>query len=670
MRLDLIGSVEQLRLTAANSLYPVFEAVSNSIHSIRDACIENGLIRIELIRDSQQPSFDVRSPRDSDLRGIGELVEIRISDNGIGFSDENFSAFEEIYTRRKAKIGGKGVGRLSWLKVFRSARVESTYRTGTEWRHRSFLFVLPGGVEESVDASLQPDAAKVLSTTITLLNPLPEFQEALRRRTSTIRDAIERHFLAELLSPSPPQIQILDGDETLIVALEGITGRHSGEFKLKDRQFKIEHLRVKSPERRQHSVHFCADRRSVKHEQIRTLPDVRFQDDGGEFYYYAYVSSPYLDAYVDQQRTGFAIQDDSDLVPGLSFNEIRDGVGETAAAYLEPHLSKLNREKQARVSRVIDEVFPERAYLREQNSVDLDRISVIASEKDIRDEIARIHSNNLKTGRELLASIVEDMKNVSTVDLSAFAAKFASQLEEIARPTQADLASYMLFRRSIIDVYRELLRKTQGRFEKEAAIHNLIFPMGKEHQTDKGLTSNNLWLLDERLTYADYIASDRPLNQHKVLFEVTDRDEPDVVCYFNLGFSTEDPAEGRLRTVVLVEFKRPGPVARRVENPAEQVLRYVDKIRAGFFNENGQKIKGDEGTRFYCYIVCDLDNDVIEELVKFRDFTPLFDGSDGYFRYVPPLRAYIELIPFERILSDAERKHRAFFERLGVGSSK
>jgi hypothetical protein len=30
------------------------------------------------------------------------------------------------------------------------------------------------------------------------------------------------------------------------------------------------------------------------------------------------------------------------------------------------------------------------------------------------------------------------------------------------------------------------------------------------------------------------------------------------------------------------------------------------------------------------------------------------------------LRAHVELIPFERILRDSERKHRAFFERLGL----
>jgi hypothetical protein len=289
-----------------------------------------------------------------------------------------------------------------------------------------------------------------------------------------------------------------------------------------------------------------------------------------------------------------------------------------------------------------------------------------ASEGEIRDVVARIHFGNVLAGRELMESIVEDMKSASTIDFTSFVERFGDRLDEIAQPTQANLASYLLFRRNIIDIYREIMKKSKDRFEKEAAIHHLIFPMGMEHEDAKSFFSNNLWLLDERLTYASYIASDRPLDQHKTLFGLNDRDEPDIVCYFNLGFSSDDPAEGSLRTVVIVEFKRPGPLKRGKENPWEQVLRYIDKIREGFWNEPGQKIKGDDNTRFYCYIVCDLDNEVIHELVNHREFTPLFDGSEGYFRYNSALRAYVELVPFERVLSDSERKHRVFFEQLGL----
>lgn len=669
MRLDLIGSVNQLPLTPVNCLYPVFEAVSNAMHAIRDGRQVGGRICVELIRDDRQTVLEPPNATEPVGRPTAEIVEIRITDNGVGFTDENLSAFGELYTRRKAKVGGKGVGRLTWLKVFEYAKVVSIYHAGGDWRRRSFAFVLPNGLVDPVDepiGQMPPES----TTTVTLANPRKEFREALRRRASTVRDAIARHFLVELLAPNPPRIDVVDDEGRWIVALDGVSGRRTAEFLVKEKPFKVEHLRIKSPERRQHIVHYCADLRSVRTEQIKSLPDVRFQDGDDEFYYHAYVSSPYLDAHVDQQRTGFAIQEDNDLVPELSLGDIRLEVGRAAGEYLEPYIAELIQEKQARVERVLDHVFPEQRYLREQNGVELDRIPVDFTERQIRDEVARIHFNNVKSGRELMTAIIDEMKSASTIDFSSFVERFGNRLEEITRPTQADLASYMLFRRSIIDMYRELMRKSKDRFEKEAAIHQLIFPMGKDHDTAKAFFPNNLWLLDERLTYASYIASDRPLNQHDVLFGVADRGEPDIVCYFNLGFSTDDPAEGNLKTVVIVEFKRPGPLARREENPWDQVLRYIDKIRDGFWNEDGQKIKADESTRFYCYIVCDLGNDIIGQLVNHREFTPLFDGSDGYFRYNERLRAYVELVPFEKVLKEAERKHRAFFDRLGLDPRK
>ena len=44
---------------------------------------------------------------------------------------------------------------------------------------------------------------------------------------------------------------------------------------------------------------------------------------------------------------------------------------------------------------------------------------------------------------------------------------------------------------------------------------------------------------------------------------------------------------------------------------------------------------------------------------------PVFDGFDGYVIYNPALKTYAEFVSFEKVLRDAERKHRAFFDRLG-----
>jgi hypothetical protein len=96
-------------------------------------------------------------------------------------------------------------------------------------------------------------------------------------------------------------------------------------------------------------------------------------------------------------------------------------------------------------------------------------------------------------------------------------------------------------------------------------------------------------------------------------------------------------------------------------------MRYIRDIREGFYRiEDGRKVKAANNTRFYCYIVCDLDNKTIKQMVEENMFRPLFDGQEGYFLYNPEVRAYLELVPFERILRDTKRNHRAFFAQAGL----
>ena len=50
----------------------------------------------------------------------------------------------------------------------------------------------------------------------------------------------------------------------------------------------------------------------MKEEKLKYLPDRPLLDaEGGQFFYQAYVTSPYLDARVNDQRTTFDIQEDS-----------------------------------------------------------------------------------------------------------------------------------------------------------------------------------------------------------------------------------------------------------------------------------------------------------------------------------------------------------------------
>ena len=70
-------------------------------------------------------------------------------------------------------------------------------------------------------------------------------------------------------------------------------------------------------------------------------------------------------------------------------------------------LAELIQEKQARVSRVLDHVFPEQRYLREQNGAELERIPVDASERDIREGYGQVWCTG--SGGGLLLGVVNGL---------------------------------------------------------------------------------------------------------------------------------------------------------------------------------------------------------------------------------------------------------------------
>src|SRR4051794_5263490 len=131
---DIIGRVNRLALrpTEKNALLPLMEAISNSVHSVTDLyggdAVTKGRIVIRVVREGDDPS--------------ARIVGFDVEDNGIGFTEQNFSSFRTPDSRLKETRGGKGVGRLAWLKVFDQIAVDSTYSEDGEWRRRSFVFRL------------------------------------------------------------------------------------------------------------------------------------------------------------------------------------------------------------------------------------------------------------------------------------------------------------------------------------------------------------------------------------------------------------------------------------------------------------------------------------------------------------------------------------------------
>lgn len=139
MRLDVKGRIRNISLPARKPLLPLYEAIVNSIQAIEDCGETKGNIEITILRDGHKALSDREGPL-----GLGDIIGFEISDDGIGFTDENFAAFETSDTTYKQSRGGKGVGRFLWLVAFTKVEVESHFQANGAMKARRFAF-LPEG---------------------------------------------------------------------------------------------------------------------------------------------------------------------------------------------------------------------------------------------------------------------------------------------------------------------------------------------------------------------------------------------------------------------------------------------------------------------------------------------------------------------------------------------
>jgi hypothetical protein len=141
-------------------------------------------------------------------------------------------------------------------------------------------------------------------------------------------------------------------------------------------------------------------------------------------------------------------------------------------------------------------------------------------------------------------------------------------------------------------------------------------------------------------------------------------DRPDLIV-FNSPFAFADGAPP-FSSVVIIEFKRPvREDYTEDENPITQVYGYVAKVRAGQTKDKrGRPLQVPPGTPFYCYVICDL-------TTKMRTFaeeaalTPAPD-SGGFFGFNPNRNAYLEVLSYTKLVEDAKKRNRVFFEKLNL----
>ena len=251
----------------------------------------------------------------------------------------------------------------------------------------------------------------------------------------------------------------------------------------------------------------------------------------------------------------------------------------------------------------------------------------------------------------------------------AYEKRLRSYLDKVEDIKKSDLANYVSHRKVILDLLEKAIQRGEnGKYAREDLIHNLIMPMGYE-SNELIFDNSNLWIVDERLAFHNYLASDKQLCSMPIS-NSSETKEPDL-CALNVFDNPMLVTEGKklpLASIVVVEIKRPmrnDAAEGEEKDPIEQALGYLKRIRDGeVTTATGRPIPESEHIPGFCHIICDI-TPSIQRRCEVHDAILTSDGL-GYFFFHKNYKAYVEVISFDRLVNAAKERNRAFFDKLGL----
>lgn len=664
--INIRRAVENIRSGTTTVYTPVIELIVNAIQAIRIVKPTGGRVTVTVLRSGQGDLIDKTPQVD------GFVVE----DDGVGFDRDHRDSFDTLYGELKLAEGGKGFGRFTCLKYFDHLSVESVFMDGPRLRARTFDM----GTATSIimNETIGDTGAMATGSKVTIRGA-----KAVRLSEKGL-DAIARVLVERLLpyfidpNSECPRILMVDGKDGGEIVLNEYLSRENRqivELGTNDPKITFENLggieefsvrvfKFYSPKGNKSKISLVAHRREVTETTIQTfIPEFaeEFYDkweDGGvmrerNFVVKAYVFGNYLDVNVSLERGTFNFQRDGDLIYGISQSQVEAAAAEITRDAIGSEIT----DRKVRKSERIEEYVTNEAPWHRELSRDTDFSSLPM--KPSFEEIER-HLQTAKFQRELRTR-AQVRQILASENPDALSDQVAEVVESISQTSKNDLIHYVSMRKCVLDLFgRALETDEDGRHRSEGDVHDIIIPRRKDSET-LDYEDHNLWILDERLNFTDYISSDKAINGGS-----SDRSD---VTIFNkrVAFRGENQPSN---PITIFEFKKPqrhdfvNPSSD--EDPVQQIIRYVNQFRAGRIKTpRGRDVLVADTTPFYGYVVCDIPRKVADWLLDEKNFTPMPDGL-GYFQWYGNIKLYVEVLSWTKVYADAEMRNKVFFHKLGI----
>lgn len=683
--LSFVGVLHDIK-KSQKALQPIFECFTNALEAIKIKQKSNADYKGEILIKVNAKETTVQST---------EFSSLSITDNGIGFNDEEFKRFNTFKLTNKG-FKNLGSGRIQYVHYFDSTTVKSVFEQDGKYFEREFVvskkenFLKENAIVKhryckNTDVSNTETAVYFsgLLENSGVYNDLNEqtLKEKLLERYihyfcynkgKLPKIKIEFYVQSELKSETTiSQTDIPSIDKTQSIQLQYSKKGSSGIEKIdKTEDFTIDAFKVSKNLLRENKLNLVSKGEVIEESDVN-LESLAGNDNVKGNKYLFLVSSNYID------------ERDTNL-RGILNIPSKDSFEKDLFANQEEILIE---DIQEEVNKTIDTMYPEIEEVKQKHQEDFAKlkemfllddetaknisISINDSQSDI---LKKFYEAEAKKSASIDAEIKESIDNLDKLDTRS--PNYDEELEkEIGRLVKAipmqnrkTLTHYVARRKLVLDLLdkilaRQLTVQQQKENYDEALIHNLLFQKGSTNTAN-----SDLWIINEDFIYfkgsSEKQLSKLEIDGEKVFKDKFSEEEeryltslgenrkikrPDVLLF---------PEEGKC---IIIEFKAPHVNA---SDHLTQIDRYANLIRN--YTEDKFQI-----TTFYGYLLGESiePRDVLGTVSRYEhsyQFDYLYRPSENVNGFDGRTNGsiYTEVIKYSTLLERAKQRNKIFVDKL------
>lgn len=581
---------------------------------------------------------------------------IRVIDNGQGFLKENIDAFSVLYTPHKEKEGGKGVGRICYLKHFGKIKVDSFFEEEGVFKEAHFTFTHSFKKDKITLKNFPNKKIKKeeIKTEFTFLEPRePTLFDNFSAKENVDKLNYVEKLRTDVLLPLAYSQKFLtkndfiftvysDGEEAFPpIDSKKLEKLEEVKFKIKEIDFSLSYLLKKSESAPFGNMYFCAHGRTIKtfkEEKINVNLKLL-----SKYQCLIFLHSSYLNRYVNVERNELSIEEED--------KSEQDGQLKMYSSDVKISKEDIRKKVKEELSKLFRKQLPDFGKLQKENKKIIDENYPYLKAKDFSDDVYGLMDKD-----HLIATLSNEYYKKRTKNIKDIETENDDEekLEKIQKLDAENLFEYVVLRKKALDQLEKMLKDKQ---KSEEVIHKFLIG-SKDKTHGKGFVEeSNLWVVDDKfLSFQQYLSENTVDKIMKETAEINrqssffgGKKRPDVFLYRKR--ENDDPHK-----ILVLEIKS---IGKDKNNPRKIDIQQMDDYIDAFNKRYPHAEK-------WFYFVTGIDKEVAAGLER-SDWKRLFSERDEVF-YIrrENLKAYVYLYSFEALLEDSKARNSIFFQKANL----